>query len=236
MATHKLSILVEALGAQGAAANIAKLDKSLSGVGKSAGGALSHAKGQISGLLGSVGLLAGGAGLLGVGAAFTATVNKARDFGDAVDQIANVTGLSAEKASALAATFEHFGVSTDTGAKSLGMLEKNLSLYTLTAKKATEFQKTYGLALVDSSGHVKDANQLLLDSAAYYNNSAIPAQTKAAALAKLYGRSWMDLVDVFEQGAPAIQAARLPKRCLATQAQSRTSASPGRREAKQAAA
>lgn len=72
---------------------------------------------------------------------------------------------------------------------------------------AEAFYKKYGLAIADASGNLKDANTLLLDSADYFNNQNIPATTKAAALAKLYGRNWQELLPFLQAGSEGIKDA-----------------------------
>ena len=47
-------------------------------------------------------------------------------------------------------------------------------------------------------------NQLVLQAADLYNNNLMPAEDKAAALAKMFGRSWQTLIPLFEQGSEGI--------------------------------
>jgi hypothetical protein len=54
---------------------------------------------------------------------------------------------------------------------------------------------------VDSHGHVKDAQDVITSFTQYFNDKTIPAQIKAAAGAKLFGRSWQDLIPIFQQGS-----------------------------------
>src|SRR5207244_13166988 len=83
----------------------------------------------------------------------------------------------------------------------------------LTAKSSVlvvgtaKFLRDYGFSLTDASGNVKDFNTLLLTAADYFNNPLIPAQTKAAALAKIFGRSWIELLPILKAGSAGIRSA-----------------------------
>jgi hypothetical protein len=72
---------------------------------------------------------------------------------------------------------------------------------------AAGFFNKYGLALTDASGKTKDFNALLLDSADFFNNKSIPAETKAAALATIYGKSWQTLIPILSAGRQGISDA-----------------------------
>jgi len=162
--------------------------------------ALGNFKNRLTSLAAPLAMIGLTGGLFSLGGALTAGIHKAADFGESVDKAMAITGLGVEKASALASALAYVGVDADATVKMLGMAEKNLGALTLTTKKATDFQKTYGLSLTDSNGKAVDANELLLRSADYFNNKQIPAATKAAALAKVYGRAWTSNIEVFELG------------------------------------
>lgn len=70
-----------------------------------------------------------------------------------------------------------------------------------------KFEQQYGFALRDSSGHVKDANALILQAADYFNKKSIPATKKAALEATLFGRNWQALVPILGLGSKGIKAA-----------------------------
>ena len=69
---------------------------------------------------------------------------------------------------------------------------------------AAGFFNKYGLALTDSAGKIKDTNTLLLDTADFFNNETIPAETKAAALSTLFGKSWQTLIPFLSAGRAGI--------------------------------
>ena len=172
----------------------------------SLGNALGHAKSQIGGLIGSVGLLAGAGGLLSLGGAFEQGISKASAMALAVEKVTSATGLTAEAASQTIAVFEKYGVSADSTATMLGRLEKNAFTAASTTKLAKKFQTEYGLSLVDSSGKVKDAQTLISDLSDYYLNNSNIAQ-RDAAMGKLLGRSWIDLVPILKNGSKGLAEA-----------------------------
>src|SRR5437868_2350902 len=90
-----------------------------------------------------------------------------------------------------------------SGTARTGLLQRGFGTATSAASK---FEKTFSFSLTDANGHLKDANALILASADYFNNKSIPATTKAAALAKLYGRSWQDLIPLLASGSKGIAA------------------------------
>ncbi len=172
------------------------------------GGALGHAKSQLVSLAtGPLGLVGLGAGLFTLGGLFEKSVGRAQDFGMEVSKLSKLTGLSVETTSALAAALEHFGIGSDAALRSVGFLEKNVGLLASRKNGIVDFEKSFGLALTDANGHLKDANALVLASADYFNNKSIPATTKAAALAKLYGRSWQQLIPFLSAGSKGIRDA-----------------------------
>ncbi len=202
-------------GVNKALAGVGKLESGVGGLQTKLGGLAKNISGGVSGALSTfggrirqlgVGLAAGLGigGLLSFGGAIKEALGEAQTFGAEVIRLSALTGLTTESTSALAAAFHHFGIDADTAARLAGLAEKNLGNLTATQKKATAFQKLYGLSLIDNKGHVKDFNTLILDSADFFNNKSIPAQTKAAALAKLFGRSWQDLIPILKAGRKGI--------------------------------
>jgi len=185
----------------------------LSGAAAGASGAFGHLKGRVGELAGAAGLVGLGAGLFSVVGFLKSGIEEAKSFGDEVYKMQALTGLSAEKASELAGALHHYGIETATALKLTAFAEKNVQLYGDTAKHAAAFQKEYGFSVRDSAGHIKDFNTLLLDSADYFNGSASASQ-KAAAMAKIYGRGWMELIPVLKDGKAALLAAEEESKAL----------------------
>jgi hypothetical protein len=172
------------------------------------GGALGHAKSQIGGLItGPLGLAGLGLSLFSIGGALEGGIQKATEMGKAASRLSAITGLAVETTSALSSAMDHFGISADKQLRSVGFLEKNVGLLASRKDGIVNFEKDFSFSLTDANGNLKDANALVLQSADYFNNKSIPATTKAAALAKLYGRSWQDLIPLLSAGSAGIAAA-----------------------------
>ena len=180
------------------------MGQAVSGVG----GAFSTLKGRIGQLIsGPLGMLGLGAGLFSVFGLIKGGIEQAGDFAKEVGRLAAVTGLSTDSTSRLAGAFHHFGIETDTALAIAGMAEKNLFKLGGTTKAADKFLEKYGFSLVDSSGKLKDFNSLLLDTSDFFKNAQIPAATKAAALAAIYGKNWQALIPILGAGRVAISDA-----------------------------
>lgn len=165
--------------------------------------------------------------------AFQEAVRKANEFGDAIQRVSKVTGDTVEETSKLVDTLDYFGINADAAVRVTGMAEKNLGALSqrseegakkvadwnkthgeaitaakklsLLYPKLAQFQKQYGLSLTDAKGKLLSFNELLLRSADYFNDKHIPAATKAAALAKIFGRNWQTLIPVLSQGSAKLR-------------------------------
>jgi hypothetical protein len=80
------------------------------------------------------------------------------------------------------------------------------ALDTLKNKKATLAQTTAAQTVVNdyNTASYKSTNDMIMQAADYYNNDLIPAEDKAAGLAKIFGRGWQTLIPLFSQGAQGI--------------------------------
>lgn len=197
-------------GLKGIKAEAQGLGSGFAGVGASAekglakmGGALGHAEGQVMGLTNALGPLVGVAGLAGLTTFLGSSVKEAADFGANVQKVAKTTNLATGEASAMVDTLDKWGVSGERQITMIGKLEKNVGTLAATTKKADEFQKRYGLSLVDSNGHVADANTLLLRAADF--NSLATATDKATVLSKMYGKTWQDMIPILSKGSGFIK-------------------------------
>ncbi len=213
-----LSILMRAQGATQTAQAVGQVDSSISKLtsraGKfattlktSVGGALTHFGGRLKEVA-SVGLGAlGVGGIFGIGAVFEKSLGKAQEWGLQIEKLTGITRDSAEQMSGLLAVTEKFGLSSERLAQIAGFTEKSLGAIASKASGAAKFQKLYGFAIVDGKGKVKDFNTVLLQFSDYWNKKGIPASTKAAAAAKLFGRGYADLVPILNLGQKGIKAA-----------------------------
>lgn len=172
---------------------------------------LGAASARVSGSLGHfqdrVGKITKNIGILGVGGAAVALTKFLKDsygeamrFGDAVDRVATLTGMATERTSKFVDALGYYGIGADKAQSITGMYLKNVDALTASKKSAAKFEEEYGFKLRDSTGHVKDAEEVITSFTEFFNNKAIPASQRAAAGAKLFGRSWQDLLPIFQSG------------------------------------
>lgn len=172
---------------------------------------LGAASARVSGSLGHfqnrVGNLAKGIGILGIGGAAVAltgflkqSAEAATSFGNTVIKVSALTGVSTERVSQFVDAFDKFGVSADKSERILGFLTKTVGNLTATKKAAKKVEDDYGFSLLNANGKAKDSLTIVRDFTSYFENKQIPAQQKAALGAKLFGRSWTDLIPIFEKG------------------------------------
>lgn len=135
-------------------------------------------------------------------------VHSADEFGKTSAKVAAVTGLAIGPASTLVAVFNKFGIEGDAVVKSIAMLTKNIGTNAKSADAAKKFYKDWGFSLVDAKGHVKDANQVILDAADFFNRKNIPATQRAALEAKLFGKSWQTMIPILSLGSKGIKEAQ----------------------------
>lgn len=190
-------------------AGLAKASASVKSVGGAFGSLGAKIKGIATGPLNLVNLAIGKlAYRIGseLGQAIKDTFSKTIAFGEAVSKVASITKGTAEATSQLVDTLDYYGIAAEDQTRLVGMAQKNLGLLGTNTKLATKFQHDFGFSVLTAGGKVKDFNTILLQSADYFNNKQIPASTKAAALAKIYGRNWQQLIPVFQQGSAKLKA------------------------------
>lgn len=171
------------------------------------GAASARMSGSLTHFRDRVGKLAQGIGILGIGGATIALTKFLKDsygeamrFGDAVDRVATLTGMATERTSKFVDALGYYGIGADKAQSITGMYLKNVDALTASKKSAAKFEEEYGFKLRDSTGHVKDAEEVITSFTEFFNNKAIPASQRAAAGAKLFGRSWQDLLPIFQSG------------------------------------
>lgn len=200
-----------------AAKGASTAERALGLVGSAAtgmGNALNHAKGFLGGLVsGPLGMLGLAAGAFTAAGAIKETIGTANTLAGAIEKLAPLTGDSAEQISGLLAVFNKFGISADTATTRLAFMEKAVGTLTLTTKSAAKFQSEFGVSLLDSSGHVKDANSIIALAVQYWNSSASSSQ-KATFEAKLFGRGFADMIPILNLGSKGLADAQAKAQAL----------------------
>lgn len=128
---------------------IDEASKNLNKIESAAGSTVS----RVNDLKGSLATLAAGAGLAGIGIKMA---NEAAEYANAVRDIKNLTGETAENASLLKAEFGYFGISSEQATGSIAKFQKNLAAARETmykaqqeGKKSTDAFSKLGMSLDD---------------------------------------------------------------------------------------
>lgn len=172
----------------------------LSGISARASGAMTHFRNRVGDVTKSIGVLGLGGAALAVGKFLHDSMGDAVAFGAAIDRVSTLTGMATGRTSQFVDALGYYGIGADQAQRITGMYLKNVQALADTKKKATQFEKDYGFSLRDSNGRVRDAADLITSFTRYFNDKTIPMQVKAAAGAKIFGRSWQDLLPIFQQG------------------------------------
>lgn len=135
---------------------------------------------------------------------FTEAGDKAQEFGRAATDMAVALNLPIEQTTALIDALDDFGISADAQIRAFAMLEKNAEHLAGTTKAAAKWQEEFGFSLTDNNGKIVDATELLKRSADFFTSNATASQ-KAAAMQKLYGRSWQELIPVLALGRKGLE-------------------------------
>ena len=179
----------------------------LGAASKRMSGSVDHFGDRVSHLTKKIGLLSVGGATLALGKFLRDSAEAAQNFGNTVVKISALTGVGAGRVSQFVDAFDKFGISADKSERILGFLTKTVGNLTATKKDALKVEQDYGFSLIGSNGKAKDSLTIVRDFTSYFENKAIPAQQKAALGAKLFGRSWTDMIPIFEKGRKGYDAA-----------------------------
>jgi hypothetical protein len=155
-------------------------------------------------------------GILAVGAGLTAfgmhAIDTATAAGNAAFDMSEKFGLSGHQASAYLSVGSQLGLTNEQVSKSFQFLSKNVSAMAITLEAGGKISaatgqvyKDLGINVLDSSGHVKSANELMLESADAFKGMA-DGPEKAALAMKLFGKSGTDMLPMLNQGRAGIQS------------------------------
>jgi len=135
----------------------------------------------------------GAAAAFGIAKAVDATVQWARE----VKGVQNITGQTAESASALTVVFHDFGLETSQVNVALGVMEKNIG------NNASGFTK-YGVTVRDSTGTMLPFDAILGNISDKFQT--LPTQADKVAFAmNVFGRSGKLLIPILRQGAAGLE-------------------------------
>lgn len=155
---------------------------------------------------GAVGLQSAFAGIAGA-AIVVDQLNKVRaaiDRLDAIDDLSEKYGVAASKLAGYTYASEVAGTSTEAFAAGLNKLSKNLAAAAGGGAEQAAAFKAIGVAVKDSNGQLRDADEVLLDVAdkfASYQDGA----GKAALAQQIFGKSGAELIPILNKGRAGIQ-------------------------------
>ncbi len=133
--------------------------------------------------------------------------------GDRLDKFTAATGIAASTVQELAHAAELNGVAASTMESALQRATRRLAQASEGHGAAKRVVEQYGISLRDSSGRLRDQEDLLEDVSRAMRGAESQAERLAIANA-VFGREGENVVRVFQQGADALAAQRAEARAL----------------------
>jgi len=137
---------------------------------------------------------------------------KTEALGQAAYDMGEKFGLSGGQASGWISVAQQLGISGDSVGTAFKFMSKNAENMRLTLEATgkvppilAQAYKDLGVNVLNSSGHIKNNNDLMLDVADRFK-AMKDGPEKAALAVKLFGRSGSDLIPVLNQGRDGIQS------------------------------
>lgn len=144
-----------------------------------------------------------GAGLLVAGTASAALVKAAIDNADAIDEMAQRTGIAVETLSRLQVAAKFGAVSMEDLQKSVGRLAVEQQKYAEGNEDTVELFDALGVKAVDASGKLRSAESVLIDLADVFQDLPDGAEKTALAI-DLFGKAGQNLIPFLNQGGDRI--------------------------------
>ena len=142
---------------------------------------------------------------LAVATAMGAVVMKTSAAAVELVRLSDVTGLSTDRIQELQYVGAQLGVSLETITDSQRYLTKAMTAAQKGTKEQSDIFKVLGVSVTDSSGHLRNANDVFADAIDALGSMHNDAERDAMAL-KLFGRSAMDLNPLIKAGGDAIRS------------------------------
>lgn len=146
---------------------------------------------QVGSAFAAAGLLVGGA-LLGMS-------KKAADFGDALFDMSQKTGISATQLAAYKLVAEQSGTSLESLSKGVNQLSKNIVAAATGSKEQAKVFAAMGIAVKDASGKLRDASDIMPEIAERFSKME-DGSLKTAIAMKLFGKAGADIIPVLNEG------------------------------------
>jgi hypothetical protein len=142
--------------------------------------------------------------LLGGGALFKDAIEKTVDLGVELDRMGKITGMSAEELSRLKYAADLTHVPFEAVEKGLSKLSRSAYDAANGSKTQAQAFREMGISVLDSAGHLRPTQDLLLDVADALKSIHNPTQRQAEAML-LLGRSGAQMLPLLLEGAEGIK-------------------------------
>lgn len=148
-----------------------------------------------------------GFAMAGAGAAILAPlglmIRETISYGSALDRMAKITGMASDRFAALAYAASQEHASMESLAIGLRFLSKNMYEAASGSEEMTKMFQMLGIEIMDASGRLRPANEVLLEIADRMRALESPTERTALAI-QLFGRSGQELVPFLIQGSTEI--------------------------------
>ena len=186
------------LRALGDSAPMQRLGSAFKNVGTAARGVF----GDLTKILGP---LAGLVGVTGLGG-LTVALNRFSSEGERLQNLSAATGETVEHLQELAHWAEISGISSEALEKAIARTNKTAGEAAHGNKTAAATFKSLGISIKDSSGHVRTFGEIAPVLADHFARMKSPTE-RARLGAKLFGKSWAEIVPLLAQGKEALAQA-----------------------------
>ncbi|MEA4919386.1 MAG: phage tail tape measure protein [Clostridiaceae bacterium] len=144
-------------------------------------------------------------GVRALGNAVKGVASDALESADSIQQMADQTGLSAEKIQELAYVGDTLGVSIDTQTGAFSKLINNMSSASAGSGTAYKAFQQLGVSVTDSNGKLRDSNDVYNEVLGALGN--VSSETERTAIAQdIFGRSAADLNPLISAGTDQLNA------------------------------
>ena len=137
-------------------------------------------------------------------ASFGGMIKKTADYGDAMHDLSERTGVAVPILTSLSLAAQKSGTSMDGLARGFRLLANQMQAANTGNKTAAALFESLGIKVAGADGSLRDMNDVMLDVAGRFSGMEDGAQ-KAALAQDLFGRSGMELIPLLNLGADGLK-------------------------------
>jgi TP901 family phage tail tape measure protein len=137
-------------------------------------------------------------------ASFGGMIKKTADYGDAMHDLSERTGVAVPILTSLSLAAQKSGTSMDGLARGFRLLANQMQAANTGNKTAAALFDSLGIKVANADGSLRDMNDVMLDVAGRFSGMEDGAQ-KAALAQDLFGRSGMELIPLLNLGADGLK-------------------------------